>query len=123
MEYTWKITGVKTMDTDSVENTIVQTYWEKTGTDAEGNEGKFTGATPFPKSSINPDKFVSFNKLTEEVVLGWIKDVVVGSYEEHVNSQIQKQIDAKIIKQPSLPWAPEEVVEPIIEPVVLTTEE
>jgi len=123
MEYTWKITGVKTMDTDSVENAIVQTYWEKTGTDAEGNEGKFTGATPFPKSSINPDKFVPFDKLTEEVVLGWIKDVVVGSYEEHVNTQIQKQIDAKVVKQPSLPWAPEEVVEPIIEPVVLTTEE
>lgn len=120
MEYTWKITGVKTMDTDSVENAIVQTYWEKTGTDAEGNEGKFTGATPFPKSSIDPDKFVPFDKLTEEVVLGWIKDVVVGSYEEHVNNQIQKQIDAKIIKQPSLPWAPEEEV---VEPVVLTTEE
>lgn len=111
MEYTWKITGVKTMDTDSVKNAIVQTYWEKTGTDAEGNEGKFTGATPFPSSTINTENFVPFDKLTEKEVLSWIQSVVTGSYEEHVNAQIKKQIDAKIVKQPSLPWAPEEIVE------------
>jgi len=117
MEYTWKITGVKTLDTTEVENAVVQTYWEKIGTDENGNEGKFVGATPFPQSSIDAENFIPFDKLTEELVLSWIQAVVVDSYEEHVNNQIQKQIDAKVVKQPTLPWAPEEVVvEPVVEP-------
>jgi hypothetical protein len=107
MTYTWKITGVKTVDTDSVTDAVIQTYWEKTGTDENGNEGTFSGATPFSQSSINPENFVPYAQLTEEIVLGWIQGVVVGNYQEHVNEQIQKQIDAKNTKQPNLPWASE----------------
>lgn len=107
------------MDTTEVENAVVQTYWEKIGTDLDGNEGKFVGATPFPQSSIDAANFVPYTELTEELMLGWIKAVVVDSYEEHVNNQIQKQIDTKVIKQPTLPWATEEVfVEPVVEPAV-----
>ena len=107
MTYTWKITGVKTVDTGSVADAVIQTYWEKTGTDENGNEGTFTGATPFSQSSINPEDFIPYAQLTEEIVLGWIQGVVVGSYQEHVNEEIQKQIDAKNLKQPNLPWASE----------------
>jgi hypothetical protein len=105
MTYTWKITEVKTADTENVTDAVVQTYWEKIGTDENGNEGVFSGATPFPQSSINPENFVPYTELTEEIVLGWIQNVVVGSYEEHVNEQIQKQINLKSIKEPNLPWA------------------
>jgi len=119
MEYTWKITGMKTVDANDVKDAVVQTYWTKTGVDKEGNEGTFTGATPFTPASINTENFIPFEKLTEEIVLGWIKAVVVGSYEEHVNAQIQKQIDLKVVKEATMPWAPE-VVEPIepTEPIV-----
>jgi hypothetical protein len=105
MTYTWKITEVKTADTENVTDAVVQTYWEKIGTDENGNEGVFSGATPFPQSSINPENFVPYTELTEEIVLGWIQNVVVGDYEEHVNNQIQKQINLKSIKEPDLPWA------------------
>lgn len=105
MTYTWKITGVKTVDTGSVTDAVIQTYWEKTGTDENGNKGVFSGATPFLQSSINPENFVPYAQLTEELVLGWIQNVVVGDYEEHVNDHIQKQINLKSIKQPNLPWA------------------
>jgi hypothetical protein len=108
--YTWKITGMKTKDFDGKPQSVVQTYWEKIGTDENGNEGKFSGATPFtvdPTDESGP--FIPFDQLTEQDVIGWIKTVVVGSYEEHVNGQIQKQIDAKIkpIVDAKLPWAPE----------------
>ena len=105
MTYTWKIIEVKTADTENVTDAVVQTYWEKIGTDENGNKGVFSGATPFPQSSINPETFIPYTELTEEIVLEWIQNVVVGSYEEHVNEQIQKQIDLKSIKQPELPWA------------------
>jgi hypothetical protein len=118
MTYTWRVKGVKTVDAEGVENAVVQTYWEKIGTDENGNEGTFSGATPFAQSSINAENFIPFEELTEEIVLGWIQGVVVGSYEDHVNAQIQKQIDLKVVKEPTLPWVTEEVVEPIAPEVV-----
>ncbi len=107
--YTWKVTGVKTKTEDGNTDAVVQTYWTKTGTDENGNTGTFSGATPF--SSLNMPEgstFVPFAELTEEIVLGWIQDIVVGNYEEHVNAQIAKQISDKItpVTEPALPWAP-----------------
>jgi len=106
MIYTWAVTGMKGIDLPNEPNAIIQTYWTKTGVDEQGNEGVFSGATPFPPSSIDPDTFIPYDQLTEEIVLGWIQAVVVGSYEEHVNAQIQKQIDALKIKEEPLPWVP-----------------
>ena len=101
MEYTWEVTGLKTTNGGGV----VQTYWKKTGTDADGNTGTFSGATPFDVDESAED-YIPFEELTEADVLGWIQAVVVGSYEEHVNGQIQKQIDQQTIVDADLPWAP-----------------
>lgn len=107
--YTWKITGLKVKNlTDDKQNAVVQTYWEKIGTDENGNEGKFSGATPFtPDPTDNSGPFIPFEELTEEDVLTWIKSIVVGQYEQHVNEKIKEQIDLKInpIIEPTLPWA------------------
>lgn len=107
--YTWSITSMKVRD-ETVNGTVypgavIQTYWEKTGTDEDGNTGMFAGATPFNYSGEG--EFTELANLTEAQVLGWIQDVVVGSYEEHVNEQIQRQIDEakNPIVEPDLPWA------------------
>jgi len=119
--YTWKITGLKTKDvSDDKPAAVVQTYWQKIGTDENGNEGTFSGATPFtvdPSDESGP--FIPFADLTEEDVLNWIKTVVVGSYEEHVNGKIQEQINEKInpVTEQSLPWAPPEANTAPIAPV------
>ena len=108
--YTWKITGLKTKNvSDDKQAAVVQTYWKKIGTDADGNEGTFSGATPFtvdPTDESGP--FIPFEELTEEDVLDWIKTVVVGGYADHVNGQIAKQIEEKIspVVDNRLPWAP-----------------
>lgn len=107
MDYTWEVTGIKTTDGGGV----VQTYWKKTGTDADGNTGTFSGATPFEVDETSPD-YIPFDQLTEADVLGWIQAVVVGSYEEHVNGQIQKQINSKFISDAQMPWAPAATEEP-----------
>ncbi len=114
MNYTWKLTSLKRKNTDVAQNIVVQTFWKKIGTDADGNVGEFSGATPFDLSTVDPDNFVSYDKLTEEMVLGWIKNVVVGSYEEHVNGKIAEQIDAIVSPVVSVtggfPWQPEDEV-------------
>ena len=107
--YTWKITGLKTKDvSDSKAGAVVQTYWEKTGTDENGNTGMFAGATPFtvdPTDDSGP--FIPFDQLKEADVLAWIQSVVVGDYEKHINDKIQQQIDEKItpVVDAQMPWA------------------
>lgn len=110
MTYTWEITSLKTQnqtnaDGDALANAVIQTYWKKTGTDSDGNTGSFSGATPFTAANTPADTFVAFADLTEATVLGWVQAVVVGGYEEHVNGQIQKQIDEQTIAEADMPWA------------------
>jgi hypothetical protein len=114
LTYTWKIRSLKKQDDPSVElnDIIVQTYWECTGTDASGNSGTFSGATPFEPDQVDPDNFTSYEDLTEDQVLSWIKAVVNGNagYKAHIDEQIQKQIDAIIspmveVNSDALPWA------------------
>ena len=114
MNYTWKLTSLKRKDTDVAQNIVVQTFWKKIGTDANGNVGEFSGATPFDLSTVDPNNFTSYEDLTEEIVLGWIQSVVVGSYEEHVNERIAEQIEAIVSPVVSVtsgfPWQPEDEV-------------
>ena len=110
MEYTWNVTAMKVMDQTNeqgvvLQNAVVQTYWEKHGTDDNGNKGMFAGATPFTAADVPEGEFTPFDQLTENQVLGWIQAVVVGDYAAHVDAQIQKQIDDQAITEPPLPWA------------------
>jgi hypothetical protein len=111
MTYTWKVTSMKVRDEvnangDTLPQAVCQTYWEKKGVDASGNEGTFSGATPFSAANVPAGQFVPFDQLTEAVVLDWIKAVVVGDYEAHVNGRIAKQIADKAITEATMPWAP-----------------
>ena len=114
MNYTWELTSLKRKNTDVAENIVVQTFWKKIGTDENGNVGSFSGATPFDLSTVDPDNFVSYEDLTEEVILTWIQNVVVGDYERHVNEKIAEQIDAIVSPVVSVtggfPWQPEDEV-------------
>ena len=108
--YKYEVTGLKVRDQGGITNFVVQTYWKLTGTDADGNTGTFSGATPFTSDpNDNSGPRIPFEDLTEEDVITWISDVVNGNpgYKEHIDLQIQKQIDDKItpITEPSLPWA------------------
>ena len=105
MTYTWKVTSVKVKDEGDNTDAVVQTYWTKTGTDDNGEQGTFSGATPFTSVDVPDGEFVAFADLTEEIILGWIQAVVVDEYENHVNQQIQKQIDQRAIAEKDLPWS------------------
>ena len=111
LTYTWALTALKKQSDAQVTDAVVQTYWTKTGTDADGDSGTFSGATPFDLTTIDPDNFTPYDQLTEAQVLGWIQDTVAAnsSYSEHIDEQIAGQI--ALIKQPetevdegSFPW-------------------
>ena len=111
--YTYEVTGLKVRDevvgNTTNTNAVVQTYWKLTGSDGT-NEGTFTGATPFTSTTMpEGDVFVPFAELTEEIVIGWISDVVTGNpgYQKHIDEQITKQIRDKVtpVTEAQLPWA------------------
>lgn len=99
----------------TLQNAVCQTYWRCTGTDEDGNTGEFQGATPFSAASVGEADFTAFEDLTENEVIGWIQAVVDGDphYREHIEGQIQRQINELAIREPSLPWAPEDVTPPL----------
>lgn len=103
MTYTWALKSLKKADVDNLSGVIIQTQWTCTGTDEDGNEGVFSGATPFKPDEVDPDNFTAYEDLTEEQVLGWIKGVVVGTYWDHVEGQIAKQINVKKINVEEVP--------------------
>jgi hypothetical protein len=106
--YSWKVTGLKTTTLNGTPDVVVQTYWEKIGTE-NGHTGKFSGATPFSVGTMPAGTtFIPFDQLTEEDVLTWIKAVVVESYEQHVNEKIQNDINRSMnpVVDASLPWSP-----------------
>jgi hypothetical protein len=113
LEYEWKLTGLRKVDSNGLEGIIMGTNWTLKGADEDGFSGTFTGATPFKVENLNTGSFTPYSELTEETVLSWIKDVVLDqpSYWEHINTQILKGVrDTKspvvTITENDLPWSP-----------------
>ena len=114
--YEWKLTGLKKQNSENVNDAVIGTHWKLIGTDEDGNEGAFTGATPFSISTINTSSFTPYSELTEAQVLSWIKNHVSGSnlstnYMEHINGVIEKEINSKKwvkveVSETDLPWSP-----------------
>jgi hypothetical protein len=114
--YEWKVTGVKKVNSENIDEAIVGTKWRVICTNEDGDTAEFNGATPFDLNTINTGSFTAYADLNEEQVLGWIKNVVSGSnratnYWKH----IQGKMDEEIIRNKlaftevsdiSLPWSP-----------------
>lgn len=107
--YTWKICSLQKINSSNLPNAIIGINWELKGVDEAGNEGVFQGATPFSVDKINPNNFIDYSNLTEEVVLNWVKNAVMSSSWDHVSKNIINQIDniknqyAQVHK---MPWEP-----------------
>jgi hypothetical protein len=113
LTYEWAITSLKKMNDPSIElnDIIVQTYWTCKGIDEDGYEGIFTGATPFDPDQVDPDNFTTYENLTEEQIIGWIRALVESDegYWGHINKRINEQIfDQKgtvtTVSAKQLPW-------------------
>ena len=120
--WTWSVTSLKKRDQVNTEGAtlagaVVQTYWKVVGVDGSGNEGEFSGATPFTAVNVPAGSFAAFEDLTEETVLGWIQAVVNGDqgYADHISERVASQIDEASIEDGVMPWAPaeEEVTPPV----------
>ena len=115
LTYEWKLTGLKKQNSETVNDAVVGTQWKLTGTDEDGNQGTFSGATPFSINEVNTGSFIEYSSLTEAQVLSWVKNHVSGSgpsnYMDHINGVILKEIASKkwasiTVSETDLPWSP-----------------
>lgn len=116
LTYRWEVTGLQVRNQTNSEgaeltDAVVQTYWMQYGTDDNGNEGTFSGATPFTAVDVPAGEFTSFADLTEATVLTWIQDHVVANpgYQDHIDEQIIRAIErvTHVQSDKAMPWAPE----------------
>jgi hypothetical protein len=113
LDYEWKLTGLRKVNTSGLDGVVIGTNWKLTGIDADGFSGSFTGATPFKVENMNTASFTQFNDLNENTVLSWIQGEVFKhpSYWEHINTQVLKFIrdnksPVETIFENDLPWSP-----------------
>lgn len=113
LDYEWKLTGLRKVNTGGLDGVVIGTNWKLTGIDSDGFSGSFIGATPFKVENMNTASFTPFNDLTEAGVLTWIQGEVFKhpSYWEHINTQLLKFIrDNKspvdTLFENDLPWNP-----------------
>ena len=116
MNYTWNITGIKKKSVGDTTDFVYQVYWSKTGTNSEGATGYCQGAVLYedPDDGVDSNTFISFEDLTEEVVLSWVKSQISSDEEEAINSRIDRDIEMSetIIEEErrnnftnTLPWS------------------
>ena len=111
ISYSWKVTQMTKKTIGDNANVVLHVRWELKGTESTtGTSGTFSGATPLDFDSSSTDEFVQYGDLNEEMVISWIKNVVVGSYWEHVVERITEQIEKtddpeEEVKEEALPWS------------------
>lgn len=117
LTYAWTINSLKLKDETNHEGAtlnraVYQTHWTITGTNSAGQSGSWAGATPLSAANVPAGSFVAFDDLTEDTVIGWIKNIVENdaAYMEHITERLTLDIEEKFgtteeIEEKSLPWA------------------
>jgi hypothetical protein len=113
LEYEWKLTGLRKVNTNGLDGIVIGTNWSVTGIDSDGYSGSFVGATPFKVENLNTASFTPFAELTENGVLDWIQNAVYEfpSYWQHINERLTKTIrdnksPVETVFETDLPWNP-----------------
>lgn len=105
--YSWKVNSMMTIDASVSEpNYVVSAAYT-----VKGEDGEYTSEiqnTAFFEVGAETE-FVPYADLTEEMVLGWIKEQLgesaVENYEYCINDQIQSKINPPVTpQQQPLPW-------------------
>ena len=119
--YEYFIKGISTdtarINKQEFPNTVRAIHWDLIGTHEDGTVEKLESITTFVKfMTRHTGSFTPFSELTEEQVIGWIKNTVSGSnkatnYWDHIESRITRDIQAKRgsysnLLEDELPWKP-----------------
>jgi len=105
----WKILSMRTVTNSRIANAVMDVIWECTGRDTDGNEGKYVSTTTFDTNKLNSEDLIDLSKLTEDMVVYWLKDSFNERYMDHIHAQITNDINHRKslvmeFTENKLPW-------------------
>jgi hypothetical protein len=107
INYTWKVTELYTQTIEGKEDYVVLAHCETIGVD-----GEYTASVPnvIQFSTEEVGTFIPYADLTEELIVGWIKEVLtedgVLAIEESIANQINAEKNPPVTPEITpLPWS------------------
>ncbi len=108
--YTWTVTNLYTLDTQTETDYVVNALYDVVGEETSG--GKTYTATLTDTATfevIQGESFIPYADLTDEIVVGWVKDQLgadgVSNLEASVGGMIDSQITPPVSPENTpLPW-------------------
>jgi hypothetical protein len=96
--FTWHITNLERETADAF---VMTAHWSLSAEDGTYSSGAY-GSLGFER----PDKLIPFADLTEEMVIGWVKDAFGAEKVTEIEAALQAQLDEQ--RHPSkasgMPW-------------------
>lgn len=94
-------------DFDHYENVVAKIYWEKTGTDENGNSASYRNTTTFNLDSVDFNDLIDYQNLTEEIVIGWIQSSLNSTQIDRINKKIEQKLELhsyNAVSSKEFPW-------------------
>jgi len=99
--YTWTVTNLYTIDTDTETDYVVDAIYEIVGTEESGGEtytASLSGTATF--EVVQGESFIPYADLTNAIVIGWVQDQLgvdgVSNYEASVGGMIDSEINPPV---------------------------
>ena len=106
--FTWKIANLERNIADGRVGTVHYTVNALSDTvDPNSESGGFYSAGAYGSVGLNGEVTIDFANLTEEVVVGWVKEALGGAEKvAEIEAALQNQIDLKItpVSAAGVPW-------------------
>jgi len=99
--FSWKIVNLERYTANGVVFTVHYTVNAEDGTYSAGAYGSLG------LEALEPDSMIPFDSLTEEVVVGWVKDKFGDEKVAEIEAALQAQLDQKHApsKAAGVPWS------------------
>jgi len=106
--FTWKVANLERNVADGKVNTVHYTVNALSDqVDPNSESGGFYSAGAYGSVGLDGDVTTPFENLTEEVVVGWVKEALGGEEKvAEIQAALQNQIDTKItpVSAAGVPW-------------------
>jgi hypothetical protein len=104
IEYIWKIEKIETLVLKEYKDFISYVQWSVS---AKENDKIITEIVSFGYKYEDAINYISFNELTEEIVMGWVKDRLGENGIEHFENLVLNKLNSLellITEEKPLPW-------------------
>jgi hypothetical protein len=105
--FNWKVTQLLTETIAGEQNYVVIANYEVTGVDGQYTSS-IQDSARFSTDKVTP--FIPYEDLTNDIVVGWIQEILgvdgVANYEASIQGQIDSQINPPVTPEVTpLPWS------------------